>query len=153
MQDKLNSQIIALLKKSKTYITSKELSDRLGVSSKTIRRHVEQINDSQATEIILSKKGKGYLLDYEAYLTDKPELAKEKTDVEFRRESIMSFLLLKAPAKVSILSLLTKYYVSESVLQKDFLSIEKTLKKWNLSLIQQSQHVGIAGAEKTSEMR
>lgn len=41
-------------------------------------------------DIVLSKKGKGYKLDYDAYLTDKPDYSAGKTSVQLRRESIMT---------------------------------------------------------------
>ena len=58
-------KIIQLLRDSQTYMTSKELSLKLSVSSKTIRNDIADINRSLAAEglRIVPVMGKGYLLD------------------------------------------------------------------------------------------
>ena len=68
MMSKNSSKIISILVKSGRFMTSQELAQIIGVSSKTIYRAVNEINQTYEFPIIKSERGKGYLLNYEKYL-------------------------------------------------------------------------------------
>lgn len=54
--------LLEKLNDSQRTVTAKALSEMLGVSSKTVRNDIIQINQSFSSTIIASKAGKGYFL-------------------------------------------------------------------------------------------
>ncbi|EAD7644439.1 HTH domain-containing protein, partial [Listeria monocytogenes] len=54
--------LLEKLNDSQKTVTAKALSEMLGVSSKTVRNDIMQINQSFSSTIIASKAGKGYFL-------------------------------------------------------------------------------------------
>lgn len=148
MAESINAQIINILKTSNDYVTSDYLSGKLQVSGKTISRHISEINSGQETELILSKRGQGYKLNCDSYVQSISEASPDKTSVEMRQESITSALLLKAPSMVSTYQMIDKYFVSESIFQKDLKQIKKYLNTFNLQLVQSNHQIGVTGDEK-----
>ncbi len=55
-------------------MTAKQLAEILDVSSKTIYRKIKNINETTGRkDIIISEKGRGFKLDYKAYIQAKLE--------------------------------------------------------------------------------
>lgn len=151
MMSKNSSKIISILVKSGRFMTSKELAQIIGVSSKTIYRGVNEINQAYSFPIIKSERGKGYLLDYEKYLElnggfcEKPHLMIQ-SPLE-RRNKVIIKLLFSAPLSININSVYAPYYVSAELMRQDLLTISKMLDKYNLALVHQGNYVVIKGEE------
>lgn len=93
-------------------MTSQELAQIIGVSSKIIYRAVNEINQTYDFPIIKSERGKGYLLDYEKYLElsggfhEKPHLMIQ-SPLERQNEIIIK-LLFSTPLSVNIKKVLSQ---------------------------------------------
>ncbi len=66
-------------------LTANELATAAKVSTKTIYRTIKRINEAAGSEIIRSEIGKGFCLDYEAYL--KGTIENQETDQMMSRLS------------------------------------------------------------------
>lgn len=151
MMSKNSSKIISILVKSGRFMTSQELAQIIGVSSKTIYRAVNEINQTYDFPIIKSERGKGYLLDYEKYLElsdgfhEKPHLMIQ-SPLERRNEIIIK-LLFSAPLSVNIKDVYASYYVSTELIRQDLFTISELLKKYSLKLVHEGNYVVIKGEE------
>ena len=147
MMSKNSSKIISILVKSGRFMASQELAQIIGVSSKTIYRAVNEINQTYEFPIIKSERGKGYLLNYEKYLElnggfhEKPHLMIQ-SPLERRNEVIIK-LLFSAPLSVNIKNVYASYYVSTELIRKDLFTIGELLKKYSLKLAHQGNYVVI----------
>ncbi len=151
MMSKNSSKIISILVKSGRFMTSQELAQIIGVSSKTIYRAVNKINQTYDFPIIKSERGKGYLLDYEKYLElsdgfhEKPHLMIQ-SPLERRNEIIIK-LLFSAPLSVNVKDVYASYYVSTELIRQDLLTISELLKKYSLKLAHEFNYVVIKSEE------
>lgn len=148
MPKDIDQQIIDYLLTHTEFTTSDELSSELGVSSKTITRHVGSINKKFSKQIINAKRGQGYKLDYATYLDVANENSQTNSSVKLRREYIVTKLLFAAPNAVMIYDLVNKLYISESVLQTDVKEIGQRLEKWDLKLVRKQRSLRVVGSEK-----
>ena len=148
MPKDIDQQIIDYLLTHTEFTTSDELSSELGVSSKTITRHVGSINKKFSKQIINAKRGQGYKLDYATYLDVANENSQTNSSVKLRREYIVTKLLFVAPNAVMIYDLVNKLYISESVLQTDVKEIGQRLEKWDLKLVRKQRSLRVVGSEK-----
>lgn len=148
MPKDIDQQIIDYLLTHTEFTTSDELSSELGVSSKTITRHVDSINKKFSKQIINAKRGQGYKLDYATYLDVANENSQTNSSVKLRREYIVTKLLFAAPNAVMIYDLVNKLYISESVLQTDVKEIGQRLEKWDLKLVRKQRSLRVVGSEK-----
>ena len=140
---------IELLSQQQTYLSSKDIAEKLKVSTRTIARYVKKINmESNVGPIIVSEKGKGYALNYDNYL--KAGLGSKKVSnyspIE-RRNEILLRLLFNSPKFTSTYELFSTYFVSETVSNFDLLSIKEKIKKYHLKLIRKNRQVKIDGLE------
>lgn len=152
MMTKSSDKIIKALAKYDRFVTSKELAQIIGVSTKTIYRSVNEINHEYHFPIIRSERGKGYLLDYDHYLKINGESREKshlivKTPIE-RRNEVMMKLLFNAPLAVNIMDVYEKYYVSEELIRQDLLAINKLMRKSDLTLQRNGNYVSVKGEEK-----
>lgn len=148
---KSSDKIINTLAKYDRFVTSKELAEIIGVSSKTIYRSVNAINRNYQSPIIKSERGKGYILDYEQYLKlngeshDKSNMM-VKTPLE-RRNEVLTQLLFKAPLAVNIYDSYEPYYVSAELIRQDLLTIGQIISQYGLPLKRKGNYVSIQGEE------
>lgn len=147
--EKRKELILLHLVNTDEYVTALELSRKLDVSTKTIYRLVEKINEDYSNgELIHSRRGSGYKLNYEKYLKSTPNKA---NNVGFspteRRNNIMEELLLRSPNPKNIYELYEKYYVSTSVIENDEKIISKILEEYNLTLLKKDLNIKLVGKE------
>jgi lichenan operon transcriptional antiterminator len=170
LYNKRSVKILKLLckfyKKDKT-ITGEQIGISVGVSSRTVRNDIKELNQvlkSHGAEVI-SEKGQGYRLDIL-----EPELFHEfhdeitgshsgefsqniiPSDPEERADYIMSKLLVSSlqpvPEKIDSFDLEDELFVSTSTLKKDLKNVDKILKKYDLRIgITKKQGVRIVGDE------
>ncbi|WP_428909722.1 BglG family transcription antiterminator [Niallia sp. Krafla_26] len=148
--EKRKGSLIKYLINKEHFVTAREISETLGISSKTVYRMITEINeDSPEKNIIISQHGKGYLLNYPEYIKWKDDLKDEGPNgsPEDRRKSITKLLLFKSPNPISIMTLCEKFYVSESVINADERIISDTLKDYNLELVRENRKLSIIGNE------
>lgn len=143
-------RIISYLANESGFITSKKLSDELGLSQKTVYRLIKEINQDYVKEsLILSEKGKGFRLNGDVYLKHqhRRHLLDEELSPKERQKQILERLLLSSPQSQLIYDLCRDYFISEHVIQKDKTEIQKILKNYHLSIISKSRALYIDGNE------
>lgn len=124
--------LVSYLLNHRDFVTGPALSSVLNVSTKTISRTVKAINrGTEEQPIIESKRGRGYRLNYQRYVSQSGEIDKflnvnHLTSVE-RRNDVIKELLITSPGKHRIADLFHKYYVSDSVIFSDVRVIKEML--------------------------
>lgn len=147
----IEQKILKLLSEKGEYVRAQEISNYIGISTKTVYRKIKNLRELCDEDIIESHRSKGYRLNYEKYLTafnDYYLPNNQYMSVENRRTSIFLNLLTHSPREVSINNLSLQYFVSPSSIVKDLDYIEKELKDTNLSLSKSNSGTSIVGAEK-----
>ena len=131
-------------------LTANELATAAKVSTKTIYRTIKRINEAAGSEIIRSEIGKGFCLDYEAYL--RGTIENQETDqydepLE-RRHAIALHVLFKSPKRLMIKELFAPYYLSEAVISSDINRLAEYFQYFELQLIRSDKRVAVIGTEK-----
>ncbi|GMA07298.1 transcriptional regulator [Tetragenococcus halophilus subsp. flandriensis] len=143
--------LLLLLSKQRDYATSNELANDLGVSPKTIYRLIKKINKGYPEgDLISSKKGRGYKLDYEKYIsTSMMQIDSKLTSYspEARRNRVMEELLLTSPKAKIVYDLFEDYYVGDSVIFNDEQIIANQLEEYQLKLVRKNRTLAIKGEE------
>jgi activator of the mannose operon (transcriptional antiterminator) len=145
------TQLIELFMKNNLTLTGKQLAELAGISTKTVYRTIKRINEiSGSTEIVSAEASKGFTLNYEQYLKEYVHGKNSTSESEpiGRRKSIILTLLFKSPNKVKIEELFDKYYVSETLIEKDIYQINQYLAKHGLTLQHEKKRLAIIGSEK-----
>ncbi|GEN94056.1 BglG family transcription antiterminator [Pediococcus ethanolidurans] len=142
------NRILSLLARRNTYMTSNDIASELKISARTVIRYVKDINESSGRPVIISKRGKGYLLRYETYLENENDTkwVSDYSPVE-RRNEILLKILFHAPKLISSESLFSPYYVSDPVINNDLMDIRNRLQAFHLKLIRRQHLVGASGSE------
>ncbi|MGX7029956.1 BglG family transcription antiterminator [Vagococcus zengguangii] len=140
-------QLIEELGKQDLPISSVILSDKLCVSTRTIRNYVSRINQHFKHNVIVSSS-KGYLLKKEFY----EEIAFYYSDYaahnfEQRRKNLIKQFLL-ATDGLEWDDLLNEYNVSETTLKNDLKSIRLFFLENGLSILHRNRHFAISGDER-----
>lgn len=147
----IEQKIIKLLSERGDYIRAQELSEYIGVSTKTIYRKIKHLREIFDDNIIESHQSKGYRLNYGKYLmilNDYYAFNSQYMSVANRRISILLKLLTHSPKEMSIYNLSLQCFVSQSSIVKDLDYIEKELEGTNLLLSKTTTGTSIVGAEK-----
>ena len=160
-------QILKLLLKNKECMTGDNLAVAIGVSSRTIRNDMKDLNraleDHGAS--VVSEIGQGYYLkieDQEKFLAFQNEMEEQKREKDFKNiipsepedrvKYIISKLLLSTlngrKEKIEFFDLEEELFISTSTLKKDFRNIDKVLKPYDLKTsITKKDGVKIVGDE------
>ena len=160
-------QILKLLLKNKECMTGDNLAVAIGVSSRTIRNDMKDLNraleDHGAS--VVSEIGQGYYLkieDQEKFLAFQNEMEEQKREKDFKNiipsepedrvKYIISKLLLSIlngrKEKIEFFDLEEELFISTSTLKKDFRNIDKVLKPYDLKTsITKKDGVKIVGDE------
>lgn len=142
------NRILSLLLQKDTYLTSTDMAKELGISPRTVIRYIKNINTANKNPVIVSKRGKGYRINYEEYLKSNKnsKWVSDYSPVE-RRNEVLLKILFHAPKLISTQSLFGSYYVSDPVINNDLLDIRNKLISFHLALIRKQHLVGASGTE------
>lgn len=153
---KLNREILSLLEQTATFVTAKELSEELNVSTKTIYRAVDQINKKVGDpKLIVASKGKGIRLNQDrsqdqlTHIPDTNLSVINSLSPSRRREQVLLRLLYVSPHSVKISSIYEQFYVSDSVINNDEKVMENWLGKFSLNLQRANRQISIVGNEES----
>lgn len=129
---KRQKEILKLINDSIDYASSKELSQKLEVSTRTIRNDISEINSINKEQVICLLKSKGYYIN-------NLELAKKMLEgfnvqvpntVEERTSYIINKLLYRMDS-IDIFDLADELMVSEYTIEKDIIRIKNLFKDEN----------------------
>jgi activator of the mannose operon (transcriptional antiterminator) len=148
--NKYFDKIVIALNSNEAPITAAGLARQLGVSTKTVYRAVEDINQYFGQPVIASQRGLGYKLNYSLYSKLVNQSKKEQlvsySPVE-RRNQVISSILFSAPFAKSIQNMYQPYYVSDDSIHKDLVEINKTLNQYGIKLETKNGMVSASGNE------
>ncbi|MBC2139326.1 BglG family transcription antiterminator [Listeria innocua] len=147
---KTERALINLFLTKNDFLTANQLALMLEVSSKTIYRKIKNINSAtDEKEIIISEKGRGYKLNYKAYIQAKLETTSDifgYTPSE-RREKILLQILFKSPKYLNIAKLYEGYYVGYNSIKNDFALLNQSIEKYHLALEKKQKEIRVVGTE------
>lgn len=141
-------RLLAVLHQNSDYITAKSLSEQLNLSEKTVYRLVKEINQNYfPDELIIKKRGRGFKLNrLKNYATLINSKQNDFTPAS-RQLQILERLLTISPKKLLIYDLAQEYYVSDSVIMKDKIEIQKRLNPFHLKISTRTGYIFITGSE------
>ena len=130
------------------WISSKQLSSLLNVSTRQIRNYIKQINEFSDNKIIESSN-----LGYKLNLSYYKKLNLEKlTQNNFNniadRQSSLIQMLIKSSCPIQLEELYNYFFISESTLERDLLEIEKQLQPFNITILREQKNISLLGNEK-----
>ncbi|HFJ2320192.1 TPA: transcription antiterminator [Listeria innocua] len=147
---KTERALINLFLTKNDFLTANQLALMLEVSSKTIYRKIKNINSAtDEKEIIISEKGRGYKLNYKAYIQAKLETTSDifgYTPSE-RREKILLQVLFKSPKYLNIAKLYESYYVGYNSIKNDFALLNQSIEKYHLAFEKKQKEIRVVGTE------
>lgn len=163
----LNKKEIAildiLLQTTSKYLTSQKIGSHLGVSDKTARKYITQLNESINNDLaqIKSVYGHGYYLEinkerefrnkYRANINNRQKTrdAKHVEEPKDRQYYILRRLFFENDL-IYLEDLLTELYVSDSTLMNDISEANKQLKSHDLALkVNRKSGLSIVGDEQS----
>lgn len=134
--------MLEYLDKKNDWVTSKELSTLLSVSTRTIRNYVNQLNTlNKEYEPILSST-KGYKINQENYNLikyRKNNFAKVNTP-KYRRDYIRNKLIIY-PKGYNLYNFAAELYISEETILNDIKNLQEFFKKFNLEVKRQNSEI------------
>ncbi len=148
MINKRQKNIITILEEQDNWITSKGLSNILGVSDRTIRSDINAINDHYGCQFIDSSIRQGYCIN------EKNKKILENNKIELfpqlpneRYIYIIKKLLLDS-RELSLVSLQEQVYVSGYSIDNDIKNIRKMLSLYSdLKLVRSKEYIRLEGSE------
>ncbi|MCH3965949.1 MAG: BglG family transcription antiterminator [Clostridium sp.] len=149
IQNKRLVKILKLLLNSKSFLTGEEISGLTGVSSRTIRTDIKNLNHllKENGGIINSDKSKGYSLEikdkkaFNKFVINEKEvnylLEVKVSAPEERISYIMTKLLFNAlnDEQITQMDLADEMFISLSTLKNDLKKVENKLAKYDLKII------------------
>lgn len=147
MSDK-RERLLGYLAQADGWVTASELSDHLGVSTRSVRSYVTAVKATTKPLEVIASSTSGYRLDrdlYAGFLAAHPR----ETSTETPRDRIYHLLrrLGDAPDGLDIYSLADTMYVSESTIESDLRKLRTELDGTALSLLRHESTVRISGPE------
>lgn len=146
MSDNMKEERVKLILESlsENYISSNVLASQIGVSSKTIRNEIKEINGilQHHGAVIQAKPKKGIalnIIDEKTYIQFMNSLSvKQPQDIPATFEQRVQYLieyLLNAQQWTKIEYLADKLFVSRSILSQTLKEVRKRLKEYNIELV------------------
>lgn len=146
---KINKQelLLKLLRDDHTNcMSAQELSDKLGVSTRQIRKYVARINEENAITLIYSSN-RGYALDPDAYAKTQEQGNEHVLETpETRKNYIVQKLISKNG--YDIFDLADELFVSLSTIEADLKDIRLAFREFHLQLRRDRNMLVVEGKEK-----
>ncbi|MFD2253925.1 BglG family transcription antiterminator [Lactococcus formosensis subsp. bovis] len=133
--------LLEYLKKNRkqNFISSKELSKILGVTDRSIRYYVKQLNEEEPKLIEASREGYRY--------NGQQEVGDNTNDaINSRRFSILQLLLKNNEKGVSLFDLAEKLWVSEATIRQDIGILQKMISSKGLRISQHDFYYYLKGS-------
>ena len=139
-KDKMK-ELVYVLKNSSSWISSSTLSKMIGVSERTVRNYINEMNANE-TMIESSKNGYRMMDDH-----DTSKLTSSHDEMDLRSNIVLS-KLLTAKEKVSVFDLADELHVSEStIINSVFPKIKEMLKNFDIKVQAHDYQYYLSGRE------
>ncbi|MGC6768272.1 BglG family transcription antiterminator [Enterococcus sp. LJL128] len=141
---KRQSELLQQLKEHQTMLTADSLSKALGVSSKTVRNDIRQINTAFQPPVIESKAGKGYFLNDVNHQLDKLLTEAEPQNLQFE---VLNRII--DAQKTDFYELADEFYMSESTLDRMIKALNRVIAERDetLCIVRRHNQLLIEGEE------
>jgi lichenan operon transcriptional antiterminator len=140
------TRILHYLRTQQDWTSSSQIADSLGISKRSIKTYISELNNLEKGMILSSKKG--YLVEPQKvtpFLTEVensiPQTPKERVEYVVKR-------LLNANGSLKLYELVDELFVSDMTLKGDLRKVKKRLAEHQLELICSRDLVQMAGLEK-----
>ncbi|MBR4471732.1 MAG: PRD domain-containing protein [Erysipelotrichaceae bacterium] len=144
----IHEKIIRLLLDNSGPVTSKHLSQMLGISVRSVKTYISQINDEAQTGVIVSS-AQGYTINRNINIS---QLIRKDKDIpqnfEERRNYIIREFLLKHSSSLQIDELCDELCVSEPTLRADVTRINRLNENYKIILKFKKDTLEIEGPER-----
>ena len=114
-----HEQLLGYLAQADGWVTAAELSDQLGVSTRSVRSYVTAVKASAKPLEVIASSTSGYRLNRELYASFLSERRGTETETPRDRTYHLLRRLGDAPDGLDIYSLADSMYVSESTIEAD----------------------------------
>ncbi len=137
-------------------ISAIDISLQLDVSEKTVYRKVAQINEkvenTDKQQLIKSIRAKGFMINPEVSKIRLSKIISENTSKLEIEKQVMILLLQAAPSQLSIKDLFHKYFLSDAVQSRNIQTIERLLKRHQISLKRKKNYLWVNADENLIRM-
>lgn len=145
----IHEKIIRLLLENSGPVTSKHLSEMMGISSRTIKTYIAQINQ-EADAMVINGGNQGYTINRNA---GQSLLNRNEDDIpqnfEERRNYLIKEFLLKHTSSLEIEELCNKLCVSEATLRSDISRMNRLYESYKISFRFKKDDLWIEGPERS----
>lgn len=139
--------LVEVLLRSPVPMSGEELASRLGVSSRTVRNYVRELNRPWQ---LISTSHRGYAIDHSAYAAHAgAEGAKTPPNTPQSRLQHIARMLAQSNEPISVFDLAEHFWVSESTIEADLSRARDLFRQHDLVLRRDRDCVRVVGAERS----
>ena len=148
MSDKYE-RLLDHLSQTEGWVTAAELSDQLGVTTRSVRSYVTAAKAAAHPLSIISSSTTGYRLNREAYATFASGALRRTSDGSTPQDRVHHLVrrLTEAPEGVDIHALADSLFVSESTIEGDLRKVKTLGEDAGLALTRRGSLVALVGSE------
>ncbi|MGX8850197.1 BglG family transcription antiterminator [Amedibacillus sp. YH-ame10] len=148
MKIKKQDQLVILLRdeREERYVPAQELADKLGVSTRQIRKYVVNINAFYNASVILSNY-RGYCMDQGLYADIQEHTPTRTIETPETRKNYILQKLICIKEGYDIFDLSDELFVSSATIETDLKEIRSILRDHNLHLIRNKNMLLVEGNE------
>lgn len=140
------TQITRLLLEHNGWVTAASLSDHMGVSVRTVKNYISELNSIYAS--LIESSSSGYRIDTEKAAKLLNDNSQHIPQTNKERSSYVAIRLLRSPEALSLFDLCDELYISMSTLRTVIKRTKRMLEQYNLILVTSGDNVEIRGEER-----
>lgn len=140
------TQIARLLLDQNGWVTAASLSDHMGVSVRTVKNYISELNSTYAS--LIESSSSGYRIDTEKAAKLLNDTSQHIPQTNKERSSYVAIRLLRSPETLSLYDLCDELYISMSTLRTVMKRTRRMLEQYNLILSTSGDNVEIRGEER-----
>ncbi len=137
-----------------SYVSLRCMSEKIQISTRTLRRDIADINDKLSAQgiTLCGKSGRGITIkfaDAQSEISARRIFSSESDEFKrnFRMLKIASDLLMLSPRGSSISEMADKYFISRASIVNDLKTLEGWLHKFDLTLMKSRSGTSIRGSD------
>lgn len=140
------TQITRLLLEQNGWVRAAFLSDHMGVSVRTVKNYISELNSIYAS--LIESSSNGYRIDTEKAAKLLNDNSQHIPQTNKERSSYVAIRLLRSPEALSLFDLCDELYISMSTLRTVMKRTKRMLEQYNLILASSGDIVEIRGEER-----
>lgn len=140
------TQISRLLLEHNGWVTAAALSDHMGVSVRTIKNYISELNSIYTS--LIESSGSGYRIDTDQAARLLNDNSRHIPQTNKERSSYVAVRLLRSPKTLSLFDLCDELYISMSTLRTVLKRTKRMLDQYNLLLVTSGDNIEVRGEER-----